>query len=118
MVRSRRLLALLLSGWVGSTHSQGEPPSKAAGASPRAAEDPALAVFPDDPSRNVVIRACAPCHAPELVVTKRRSVDEWDQVIATMIDRGAVADDDEQALILDYLVHFFGTAADGGGARE
>ena len=118
MVRSRRLLALLLSGWVGSTHSQGEPPSKAAGASPRAAEDPALAVFPDDPSRGVVIRACAPCHAPELVVAKRRSVDEWDRVIATMIDRGAVADDDEQTRILDYLARFFGLAPDGGSARE
>jgi len=68
-------------------------------------------VFPDAPQRNLVVRACAACHAPEMVVAKRHTPEEWDDIIAKMIDRGAVATDEEQQQILDYLVKFFGAAS-------
>jgi cytochrome c5 len=92
---------------VAVAHAQPESPPRSA-----AAPDAALAAFPPHPSRDVVVRACAPCHAPELVVAKRRTADEWDTVIATMIDRGAIADDVEQKRILAYLVELFGPAPD------
>jgi competence protein ComEA len=67
-------------------------------------------VFPPAPERSLVVRTCAACHAPEIVVAKRHTVDEWDEIIAKMVDRGAVATDDEQQQILSYLTKFFGPA--------
>jgi hypothetical protein len=118
MARSGRLLAALIGGWIGSVHSQSEPPSEPGNLPLTAADDPAFAVFPAHSSRDLVIRACAPCHVPELVVAKRRTADEWDQLIATMIDRGAAADDNEQSRILEYLVAFFGSPPASSSARE
>jgi hypothetical protein len=67
-----------------------------------------IKLFPEAPERPLVIRACAACHAPELVVAKRHTVDEWDDIIAKMVDRGAVANEDEQQQILEYLARFYG----------
>jgi len=67
-------------------------------------------VFPAAPQRDLVVRTCAACHAPEIVVAKRHTADEWDEIIAKMVDRGAVANEDEQQQILDYLAKFFGPA--------
>jgi hypothetical protein len=108
-VRSAGLLAALLCGWVSIVHSQAQSlRGSTADAPPVKADAAALAAFPPHPSRAVVLRACVPCHAPELVVAKRRTAEEWDRVVATMIDRGAVATDDEQQQIFEYLVRFFG----------
>src|SRR5262245_49314476 len=67
-------------------------------------------VFPAAPQRDLVVRACAACHAPEMVIAKRHTADEWEDIIAKMVDRGAVANDEEQQQILEYLVKFFGPA--------
>ena len=67
-------------------------------------------VLPPAPERNLVIRTCAACHAPETVIAKRHTADEWDEIIAKMVDRGAVATEDEQQQILSYLAKFFGPA--------
>ena len=67
-------------------------------------------VFPAAPQRDLVVRTCAACHAPEIVVAKRHTADEWDEIIAKMVDRGAVANEAEQQQILDYLAKFFGPA--------
>lgn len=77
---------------------------------PLAASPAGVAVFPTAPQRDLVIRACAACHAPEMVVAKRHTAEEWDDIIAKMVDRGAVASDEEQQQILEYLVKFFGPA--------
>jgi len=45
-----------------------------------------------------------------MVVAKRHTAEEWDDIIAKMVDRGAVASDEEQQQILEYLVKFFGPA--------
>jgi len=65
-------------------------------------------LFPEAPERALVVRACAACHAPELVVAKRHTADEWDDIIAKMVDRGAIANEDEQQQILAYLARFYG----------
>ena len=67
-------------------------------------------VFPAAPQRDLVVRACAACHAPEIVIAKRHSAYEWDEIIAKMVDRGAVANEKEQQQILEYLAKFFGPA--------
>jgi len=77
-----------------------------------------LAVFPPHPDRDLVIRACAPCHAAELVVATRRTEDDWDRIIAAMIDRGALVDDDDRSKILAYFLRFFGVASGDGATRD
>jgi hypothetical protein len=93
----------------------GQPSSATQSGPPRAVDTRGLEAFPPGANREVVIRACAPCHAPELVVAKRRSAAEWDRIILTMVERGAVASDEEQLQILEYLLHFFGPTSDGAG---
>jgi len=70
----------------------------------RAAASNGSSVFPVAPERDLVARACTACHAPELVTAKRHTPEEWDDIIAKMIDRGAQASDTEQQQILEYLV--------------
>jgi cytochrome c5 len=65
-------------------------------------------VFPTAPERDLVVRTCTACHAPELVIAKRHTPEEWDDIIAKMVDRGAQANDTEQLQILAYLERFFG----------
>jgi len=65
-------------------------------------------MFPAAPERDLVVRACTACHAPELVIAKRHTPEEWDDIIAKMVDRGAQANDAQQQQILAYLVRFFG----------
>ncbi len=68
-------------------------------------------VFPAGDHRDLVVRTCAVCHPPELVVAQKRTADKWDEIIARMVDHGAVATDDEQELIFQYLVKFFSNDA-------
>jgi hypothetical protein len=67
-----------------------------------------LNMFPAAPERDLLVRVCTSCHAPELVVSKRHTPEEWDDIIAKMVDHGAQATDEEQQRILTYLVRFFG----------
>jgi cytochrome c5 len=119
-MRSAGWLAILVYGWCGGGQAQAQAPAAAAagGARPLAPDDAVLAAFPPSPGRDVVVRACVPCHAPELVVAKRRTEDEWDRIIAAMIDRGAVADEDEQQRILEYLLELFGPAPEAASSRD
>lgn len=66
-------------------------------------------MFPAAPERELLVRVCTSCHAPELVVSKRHTPEEWDDIIAKMVDHGAQATDEEQQRILTYLVRFFGS---------
>jgi len=65
-------------------------------------------VLPEGKYRDLVVRTCAVCHSIDHVVSQRRSADEWDNILGTMLDRGAQATDTEQAQILEYLVSNFG----------
>jgi cytochrome c5 len=85
-------------------------PCALADAPPTPAAAAGTSVFPAAPQRGLVVRTCAACHAPEIVVAKRHTADEWDEIIAKMVDRGAVATEAEQQQILDYLAKFFGPA--------
>lgn len=80
---------------------------------PGAAPDPTsidTATLPPGAHRDLVVRTCAMCHPIDIVVQKRRSQDEWDLLIARMVDHGARASEDEQQLIFEYLVKNFGRA--------
>ncbi len=67
--------------------------------------------FPAAPEHDLVVRVCSGCHVPEMVTAKRHTADEWDEIIAKMVDHGAQATDAEQDQILAYLVRFYGKPA-------
>jgi hypothetical protein len=46
-----------------------------------------------------------------MLVSKRHTADEWDDIIARMVDHGAQATDAQQEQILSYLVRFYGKPA-------
>jgi cytochrome c5 len=100
--RSKVLALLILTA--GATHA--DEPAESTGTRAAAGND--SSVFPAAPERDLVVRTCTACHAPELVIAKRHTPEEWDDIIAKMVDRGAQANDTEQQQILEYLVRFFG----------
>lgn len=59
--------------------------------------------LPDAPGRDTVQKVCGSCHGADVTVQKGRTRQEWGQVIATMVTRGAKATDEEFARVLDYL---------------
>jgi competence protein ComEA len=63
--------------------------------------------LPEGPGKATTVRVCGICHAPEIVMSRRESVDGWNAVIADMIDRGAKGSDDEFGEVVDYLAANF-----------
>ena len=63
--------------------------------------------LPDAPGRDTVQKVCGSCHGADVTVQKGRTRQEWGQVIATMVTRGAKATDEEFARVLDYLATNF-----------
>jgi cytochrome c oxidase cbb3-type subunit III len=59
--------------------------------------------LPDAPGRDTVQKVCGVCHGADVTVQKGMTRQEWGQVIATMVTRGAKATDEEFARVLDYL---------------
>lgn len=75
------------------------------------ADSPPPTAFPAAPEHDLVVRVCSGCHVPEMVTAKRHTADEWDEIIAKMVDHGARATEAEQDEILAYLVRFYGKPA-------
>jgi hypothetical protein len=73
----------------------------------------AQAPFPDDPHRELVVRVCSACHPPEVVVARRRTAAEWDEIVLRMIQHGAEATDEEQQRIIEYFARHYGEADRG-----
>jgi competence protein ComEA len=71
-----------------------------------AADDAQL--LPDGPGKEVVVRTCLECHDSASFRKKRLDRDAWTDTVGQMVDQGAQATSQEQAAILDYLVHNFG----------
>lgn len=59
--------------------------------------------LPDAPGRVQVEESCMQCHGANLIVARRRSADEWSQVVSQMIGYGATLTDEQYANIVDYL---------------
>jgi competence ComEA-like helix-hairpin-helix protein len=72
-----------------------------------AADDDAK-LLPDGPGKEVIARTCLECHDSASFRKKRLDRDAWTETVGQMIDQGAQATSQEQAAILDYLVHNFG----------
>src|SRR3954470_11756180 len=52
---------------------------------------------------------CAPCHGLSVVVSTRRSREDWQNVVANMVSRGAVGSPEDVKAVVDYLSAHFGS---------
>jgi len=64
--------------------------------------------LPEGDGKQLVERVCNECHGPETYTEKKRTKDQWEKVIQTMVDRGAEATDAEFDKIVAYLTKYFG----------
>ena len=65
-------------------------------------------ILPEAPAKALIVSACTGCHQAPMIVAKRRTAEEWDDVIAKMVDRGAALSEEQQDEVYDYLVKNFG----------
>jgi competence ComEA-like helix-hairpin-helix protein len=73
-----------------------------------AAADDDAKLLPDGPGKEVVAHTCLECHDSSSFRKKRLDHDAWSETVGQMVDQGAQASTQEQAVILDYLLHNFG----------
>jgi streptogramin lyase len=63
---------------------------------------------PADPGTEIVTKKCIDCHALTVVESAHHTRREWQEVVATMIGRGARLTPDEVPLVVRYLSARFG----------
>src|SRR5580700_2346169 len=79
------------------------------------AQDP----LPEAPAKKTVENVCGGCHDVDTAIGERHDKAGWQTVIATMVNRGARASDQEFDAIIDYLAKYFGVVnVNKAGAKE
>jgi hypothetical protein len=64
--------------------------------------------FPDGPGKAILEKECSTCHAPDMVRTHRKSLEEWQEVIVNMIDLGSGVTEEQVPTLATYLATHFG----------
>jgi len=64
-----------------------------------------------DAAEATIERVCISCHPFENIIRTRRTMREWDDLVATMKGRGAPGTDPDFATIKKYLTRYFGVVA-------
>ena len=75
------------------------------------AADDEGANLPEGPGKELVAKVCIDCHSAATFRKMRMNEDQWTDKVGDMVDRGAKADDKQQAEIVAYLVQNFGKGA-------
>jgi competence ComEA-like helix-hairpin-helix protein len=65
-------------------------------------------VLPDGPGKELVAKVCIDCHTAATFRKMRLNEDEWWDKVGDMVDRGARADEKQQAEVVAYLARNFG----------
>jgi competence protein ComEA len=96
MIRACWALAgILVGAIVLSAAPQSQPPT------------PSGEGLPDGPGKDVMVRACGPCHEARRAASVRLTRDGWAAVIDGMQKRGAKVSEEDFPIILDYLSTYF-----------
>ena len=59
--------------------------------------------LPPGAGHEMVQTACTTCHGADVIVSQRRSADEWKDVVSRMVGNGAPLADDQFAVVVKYL---------------
>jgi mono/diheme cytochrome c family protein len=65
------------------------------------------AALPDAPGRTAITETCMQCHGVDVIIARRRTPDEWSQVVSQMIGYGASLTDEQYKSIVSYLSENF-----------
>lgn len=63
--------------------------------------------LPEGEGKATTVRLCGSCHAAEIVMSRRESIEGWSGVVEDMIRRGLKGTDEEYGEVVDYLVAHF-----------
>jgi len=72
------------------------------------AADDERQALPDGPGKELVAQVCIDCHTSGSFRKMRLTEDEWWDKVGDMVDRGAKADNKQQAEVVAYLARNFG----------
>ena len=64
--------------------------------------------IPDGPGKEIVLNTCTMCHDLFRIKANRRSPEEWEETLITMLNEGAPLSDEEFARVHRYLSRNFG----------
>jgi cytochrome c oxidase cbb3-type subunit III len=77
---------------------------------------PAGDLLPDSPQKPTVVKLCGTCHSVSIVAGKALTREQWSEVIASMVGRGAKGSEEEFAQVTDYLAKNFPAKPNGPAA--
>ena len=64
--------------------------------------------LPDGPGKDVILNTCTQCHDLFRIKANRRSPEEWEETLISMLNEGAQLNDEEFARVHQYLSKNFG----------
>jgi cytochrome c5 len=64
--------------------------------------------MPDGPGKEIVLNTCTMCHDLFRIKANRRSPEEWEETLVSMLNEGAPLSDEEFPRVLRYLARNFG----------
>ncbi|MFL6547763.1 MAG: hypothetical protein ACJ8OJ_03665 [Povalibacter sp.] len=64
---------------------------------------------PPGPGLEIIQRSCINCHDINMIISQRKTPDDWADTIGRMADRGAEVTPEEMELIQQYLSEHFAT---------
>jgi cytochrome c5 len=64
--------------------------------------------IPDGPGKPIVLNTCTMCHDLGRIRLGRRSSEEWEETLISMLNEGAPLSDDEFPVVHEYLSQHFG----------
>jgi competence protein ComEA len=65
------------------------------------------AELPDGTGKDIVMNACSGCHKAEDIPNYRRTPEEWETIVARMVQRGARVADSDRETVVGYLAKNF-----------
>ncbi|MGH9785530.1 MAG: helix-hairpin-helix domain-containing protein [Terriglobia bacterium] len=72
--------------------------------------------LPEGKGKDVVEATCSACHGLTNVTSGRNSKEVWKFIVADMVSRGALLEDAEITLVVEYLAEHFGPAKPSGSS--
>ena len=64
--------------------------------------------LPDGAGKDLVMNVCTVCHDLMRITSKRKTKEEWNDIVDQMATKGAKASDEEFDTIVNYLAKNFG----------
>jgi cytochrome c5 len=64
--------------------------------------------LPDGPGKEIFLNTCTQCHDLFRIKENRRSPEEWEETLISMLNEGAMLNDEEFARVHQYLSRNFG----------